>query len=109
MTPTVTVAHAGAADAGVPSGTSVNMRKTTGMMVTAINAITVPDTTGVMMRRSNESRAASPNWKSEDATISVASNAGPPSMSAVTQTAMKAPDVPMMSTCPAPTRPIRTA
>ena len=25
------------------------------------------------------------------------------------QTAMKAPDVPMMSTCPAPIRPIRTA
>ena len=34
---------------------------------------------------------------------------GPPFTSAVTQTAMKAPDVPMKSTCPAPIRPTRTA
>ena len=32
---------------------------------------------------------------------------GPPSTSAATHTAMKAPDVPMMSTCPAPIRPNR--
>ena len=30
---------------------------------------------------------------------------GPPSTRAATQTAMKAPDVPMISTCPAPIRP----
>ena len=34
---------------------------------------------------------------------------GPPATKAATQTAMKAPDVPMMSTCPAPIRPMRTA
>ena len=34
---------------------------------------------------------------------------GPPFTSAVMQTAMKAPEVPMMSTCPAPMRPTRTA
>ena len=35
--------------------------------------------------------------------------AGPPFDRAATHTAMNAPDVPMMSTCPAPTRPTRTA
>ena len=35
--------------------------------------------------------------------------AGPPCTRAVTQTAMNAPDVPIISTCPAPTRPTRTA
>ena len=34
---------------------------------------------------------------------------GPPVTRAATQTAMKAPEVPMMSTCPAPIRPTRTA
>ena len=34
---------------------------------------------------------------------------GPPSTSAATQTAMNAPEVPMMSTWPAPMRPTRTA
>ena len=33
---------------------------------------------------------------------------GPPSTRAATQTAMKAPDVPIISTCPAPIRPTRT-
>ena len=34
---------------------------------------------------------------------------GPPFARAATHTAMKAPDVPMISTCPAPIRPTRTA
>ena len=41
--------------------------------------------------------------------IRLAIVAGPPLTSAATHTAMNAPDVPMMSTCPAPTRPTRTA
>ena len=109
IAPTVAAAQAGAAPAGAFAGRSSSISNTIGTMVTAINAITVPDTTGVMMRRSSESRAANKNWNSADATISVASSAGPPSVSAVTQTAMNAPDVPMMSTCPAPNRPTRTA
>ena len=40
---------------------------------------------------------------------SVASIAGPPWTSAVTQTAIKAPEVPMRRTWPAPKRPTRTA
>lgn len=39
----------------------------------------------------------------------VAIREGPPSTIAATHTAMKAPDVPMMSTWPAPTRPTRMA
>ena len=70
---------------------------------------TVPDTAGVMMRRSNESRAASANWNSVEMTMRVASRAGPPSTSAATQTAMKTAGDPVMRMCPEPKRPTRTA
>ena len=61
------------------------------------------------MRRSSESRAASMNWNSDETTIRLAIVEGPPPTRAATQTAMKAPEVPMMSTCLAPTRPTPTA
>ena len=105
----VTAALTGAAAAGVPRGTVVSMSKRIGMTVAAIRAITVPATTGVMMRRSMESLAASANWNTAEMTIRVASRPGPPSTSAATQTAMKAPEVPMMRMWPAPNRPTRTA
>ena len=73
-----------------------------GMTVTAISMMTVPATVGVMTRLRSESRDASRNWNSDDATISVASSAGPPYSSAATDTAMKTPDVPMSRTYPAP-------
>ena len=91
----------GAAAGSVPSGTSVSVPNTIGMTVAAINIITVPETTGVNMRRSSESRAARRNWSSDDTTMRLAIVDGPPFNRAATQTAMKAPDVPMMSTCPA--------
>ena len=109
MTRIVTAALTGAAAAGVPSGTSVSRPKTIGMTVTGISMITVPATVGVMIRLSRESRAESANWNSDEITIRVASRAGPPCASAVTQTAMKAPEVPMRRTYPAPMRPARTA
>ena len=109
MTSAVTAALAGAAAGGTPSGTSVNMPKMIGMTVTGISMITVPATVGVKIRRIRESRAESANWHSEETMIRVASIAGPPSASAVTQTAMKAPEVPMRRTYPAPMRPTRTA
>ena len=65
------------------------------MIVTAISMITVPATTGVMIRRRSASFQERPNWKREDAMTSVASSPGPPCTSAATDTAMKAPDVPM--------------
>ena len=111
-TATVTIvatAAMGAPARDVPSGTSVSVSKTMGMTVAAISMITVPDTAGVKMRRNNESRDASANWNSEEMMIRVAIMEGPPSTMAATHTAMKAPDVPMMSTCPAPTRPTRMA
>ena len=74
------------------------MSKTMGITVTAISMITVPATVGVRIRRSSDRRFESANWNSEEMTTSVASIAGPPSASAVTQMAMKAPDVPIIRT-----------
>ena len=82
---------------------------TIGMTVTAISMMTTPETIGVNIRRSSESRAASRNWNSDDMTMRVAMVAGPPDDSAATHTAMNAPDVPMMSTWPEPIRPTLTA
>ena len=92
-----------------PSGTSFSVPNTIGMTVTAISMMTVPDTTGVNIRRSSERRAASMNWKRDDMTISVAIVAGPPLTRAATHTAMNAPDVPMTRMCPEPIRPTLTA
>ena len=100
VTPTVTISVmsvlTGAAAGAVPSGTGISM-------------ITVPHTVGVRMRRSSDSRVASANWNSAEMATSVARSPGPPSSSAVTQTAMKAADVPIRSTWPEPMRPTRTA
>ena len=60
ITMVATVAAGAAADA-VPSGTSLIVSNTSGMTVAAINMITVPVTTGVNIRRSSDSRAASAN------------------------------------------------
>ena len=105
----VAPALAGALAVGAPGGASLSMSNMIGITVTAISAITVPATTGVMIRRSSERRADKANWKREEAITSVASSPGPPSAKAVTHTAMKAPEVPMMSTWPAPMRPSRLA
>ena len=102
-------AAAGAAVWEAPSGTSVSEPNTIGMTVAAISMMTVPETTGVNIRRSSESRAARANWNSDDTTMRLAIMAGPPFTKAATHTAMNAPEVPMMSTCPAPTRPTLTA
>ena len=102
-------AQTGAAKGGAAAGTCISMSKTIGITVTAISMMTVPATVGVRIRRRRESRAESANWKNEEMTTRVASMAGPPSAIAATQTAMNAPEVPIMSTYPAPTRPTRTA
>ena len=57
------------------------------MTVAAISIITVPETTGVNIRRSSESRAASANWNSDDTTMRLAIMAGPPFTRAATHTA----------------------
>ena len=74
-----------------------------------MSMITVPETTGVKMRRSRARFAATWKWTSEETTIRLAMSGGPPSSSAATQTAMNAPEVPMMRTCPEPMYPNRTA
>ena len=68
------------------------------MTVTGISMITVPETAEVRILRNNESRAESTNWKNDEKTTRVASIAGPPSANAVTQTAIKAPEMPMART-----------
>ena len=77
-------AVSGAAEGLAPSGTWRSRSNRSGMTVTAMSMITVPATTGVMMRRRSASFHESPNWKSEEAMTSVASRPGPPSTSAVT-------------------------
>ena len=88
----------GAAAGGDPSGTSVSRPNMIGIRVTGISMITVPHTVGVRIRRSSASRVASANWNSAETATSVASSPGPPFSIAVTQTAMKAADVPISST-----------
>ena len=99
----------GEAAEGVPSGTSASMPNTMGMTVAAISMMTVPETTGVKIRRSTERRAARANWNSADMTTRLAITAGPPSTSAATQTAKNAPEAPMTRMCPAPMRQTRAA
>ena len=69
----------------------------------------MPDTVGVMMRRSVERRAATTNFKSEEMTTRLAIMDGPPSTSAVRQMAIAGSEVPMTSMWPAPNRPMRRA
>ena len=76
-----------------------------GMTVTAMSMMTVPATVGVMKRRSSERRQEMRNWKADDATIRVASNAGPPNCRAATDTAMNTPEVPISRMYPAPILP----
>ena len=54
----VTAATNGPAATGAPSGTSVSRSKAMGRTMAAISISTVPETTGVMMRRSSGSQAA---------------------------------------------------
>ncbi len=51
----------GAATSGAPSGISSILSKATGNTTIAISMITVPETTGVMIRRSNGSQVAIAN------------------------------------------------
>ena len=85
------------------------MLNTMGITVAAISMITEPATTGVKIRRSSNSLAASRNWNSEDTMTRLAMVAGPASRSATMHTAKNAPDVPMIRICPEPMRPNRTA
>ena len=96
VTTIVTAALTGAAAGDAPSGTWVSMSKTMGMTVTAISMITVPQTVGVKSRRSSASRTERANCTRAEAATSDASIPGPPSARAVTQTAMKAPEVPII-------------
>ena len=97
MTRMVERAAIGAAIGDAFSGTSLSVSNMMGITATAISMITVPETTGVKIRRSQDRREASRNWKRDEMTIRLAIVAGPPSTSAVTQTAMNAPEVPMTS------------
>ena len=107
MTAKVTTAARGAAigDTDLPGGTSVSIPNTARITVAAISMSTVPDTTGVIMRRNNESRAATKNFSTDDRTTSVAIITGPPCIRAVMQMAIAGSAVPITRICPVPKRP----
>ena len=60
-TSSVTAATHGLAAAGASGGTSSSRSRAMGTTVEAISMITVPETTGVMIRRSSGSQKASAN------------------------------------------------
>ena len=109
MTSKVASALSGAPSTGLPCGMSLSRLKTAGITETGISMSTVPETAGVKARRNSESLSDMRNWKSPEATTSVARVAGPPFVSASIPTAMKAAELPIMSTCPMPNRPSRNA
>ena len=108
MTAIVASAASGA-PAAIPSGASVRRPNTTGSTVAGMSMFTVPTMVGVRNRCSQESRAEIRIGTNEEATTSAASSTGPPSTRALTETPMKAAAGPIVSTCPDPIRPNRTA
>ena len=86
----VVPARMGAATEGAPSGRSESLLSTTVIIVEASSIRTVPATSGLMTRRSQESRAMNTNCISDEATIKLESSAGPPANSAEIQMAIKA-------------------
>ena len=85
----------GAARGSANSGTSVILRSISGARLTGINRRTVPATVGVNTRRNAAIFQPRPNCTSDDMTIRVASNAGPPASSALTLTGRKADVLPI--------------
>ena len=84
----VAPARIGAAIIGAPSGMSGSLPSTTEIIVADISIRTVPATVGVMIRRSSESLVMKANCIRAEIAIRLDSMAGPPSDSAVMQTAM---------------------
>ena len=69
---------------------SVSLPNTTEIIVADISIRTVPATVGVMIRRSSDSLVMSANCITAEIAMRLDSMAGPPSDSAVIQTAMNA-------------------
>ena len=109
MTSTTTSALSGGARVGLPSGTALSRSKTAGITVTGISMITVPETDGVRIRWNSDSLAERRIGTNDAIRTRIAISAGPPSETAATQTAMKAPEAPITSTWPEPIRPTRKA
>ena len=85
----------GAAEGAASAGTSFSLRKMIGPSVTGISISTVPATVGVKIFLNRESFAARMNWHREETMIRLAIRPPPPRSSAATQTARKAPLLPM--------------
>ena len=97
-TPNVTAPENRPAPGDAPAGTTFSLPTATAMTVTAMRMSAVPDTTGVMMRRSSGSHAAMANCTSDDTTMRLASVDSPPFSCARTEIAMKCGPAPVMST-----------
>ena len=74
-----------------PGGRPRSTSATTTSSVAAMSMMTVPETTGVKMPRTRAMFAPTWKWTIEETTMRLAMSGGPPSSSAVTQTAMNAP------------------
>ena len=107
VTTRVTAATRGPAAGDAPTGTSWNRSNARGRTDTTISIRTVPETTGVTIRRRDGSHAASANWQRAATTVSVASKPGPPASNAINEMAMYEGVAHVMSRCPAPSRPTR--
>ena len=103
----VTAAILGAATGAAPSGACVNISKATGMTATAINISTMPDTTGVIMRRNNDKCDDSTNWNNAETITRFIISATPPADKARIQTAIAVAALVEMRKCPAPMNPVR--
>ena len=106
MTVTATTSGTSALSAKA-AGTRFIRFHTTGATEMAISISTMPPTAGVRMRRSVGICQVKRKVKRAESAARLASSAGPPCCSAVTETAMKAALEPTNMTWPEPMRPSR--
>ena len=97
-------AIAGPAIDGASSGRSCTVSNAMGSTLTAMSIVTVPETTGVMIRRSVGSHQASPIWIRLQAIIRLANVAVPAAVMVVTMIAMNIAAGHESTTWPAPNR-----
>ena len=103
-TSTVIPAMSGPAEAEAPAGRSWRVSKAIGKTLTAISIVTVPETVGVMIRRSVGSHQASATRTRLQTIIRLANVAGPAAEIVATMIAMNMAAGQVSAMCPAPNR-----
>ena len=100
----VTTAITGPALTDASAGRSCTLSNAIGRTLTAINMVTVPETTGVTIRRSAGSHHASAIWIRLQITSKLAKVSGPPAETADTMIAMNIAAGQVSTIWPAPNR-----